>query len=96
MGIFYGEGPEEKDFDMEIAFPVDQDVPSKGEFQCKELPGYDQMVTTIHKGGINSGGPAYAALGKWIEANGYYFGDTHSSSPPREFVTEIQLPIAKV
>jgi effector-binding domain-containing protein len=71
MGIFYGEGPEEKDFDMEIAFPVDQDVPSKGEFQCKELPGYDQMVTTIHKGGINSGGPAYAALGKWIEANGY-------------------------
>ena len=104
LAIFYGEGPKEKDFDMEAALPVSQDVPSKGEFQCKELPGYDQMVTTIHKGGINSGGPAYAALGKWIETNGYqiighdreiYFVDPHITTPPIEFITEIQIPVAK-
>ena len=118
MAIFYSVGLKVKEFDMEAALPVSQDVPSKGEFQCKELPGVDQMATIIHKGGINSGAPANAALGKWMETNGYritgltreiylidyqivgpnreiYFADTHSSSPPHEFVTEIQIPVAK-
>jgi len=119
MAIFHGGEPEENDFDMEIAFPVPDDVPSKGEFHFKKLPGYDRMVTTIHKGGVNSGRPAYAALGKWIEKNDYhlvgpdreiylidyqitspsreiYFTDSHSSIPTGEFITEIQLPVAKV
>ncbi len=129
MAIFYSDGTVvyknynkekdfDKDFDMEIALPVSKDVPPKGEIICKELPGYDQMVTTIHKGSINSGGPAQAALAKWMETNNYqiighgreiylidyqivgpnreiYFGDTHSSSWPKEFVTEIQYPVTK-
>jgi DNA-binding transcriptional MerR regulator len=71
IGILHGEIFGVEDFDWELALPVSQDVPSKGEFQCKELPGYDQMVTTIHKGGVNSGAPANIALAQWFETNGY-------------------------
>ena len=78
MAIFYGEDFKEE-LDLELAFPVSQDLPAKGEFQYKELLGYDQMATTIHKGGFNSGSPAYAALGKWIETNDY-----HLIGPDRE------------
>ncbi|UCC17901.1 MAG: MerR family transcriptional regulator [Dehalococcoidales bacterium] len=117
--IYPNEISREDNIDCELAFPVSQDVPSRGEIQCKELPGYDQMVTTIHKGGVNSGAPANIALAKWFEINDYqiigphrnvvlidykivgpdrdiYFGDTQSSSPPEEFVVEIQLPVERV
>jgi DNA-binding transcriptional MerR regulator len=117
--IFPNEISREDNIECELALPVSQDVPSKGEIQCKELPGYDQMVTTIHKGGVNSGAPANIALAKWFETNDYqiigphrnvvlidykivgpdrdiYFADTQSSSPPGEFVTEIQLPVERV
>ncbi len=104
MSIIYDEGFKEKDVDVEVAFPIAKDVPSKGEFKCKELPGCDQMATTIHKGKYETVGGAYSALGKWIEANGYqiigpcreiYFTDPSSGTPPSEYVTEIQLPVGK-
>ena len=104
MLIIYDEEFKEKDVDVEVAFPVAKDVPSKGEFKCKELLGYDQMATTIHKGSYETVGDAYSALMKWIEANGYqiigpsreiYFTDPRSGTPPSEYVTEIQFPVAK-
>ena len=104
MLLMYDEGFKEKDVDLEVAFPVAKDVPSKGEFKCQELPGYEQMVTTIHKGTYDSVGSAYTSLGKWIETNGYqiigpcreiYFTDPRSGTPPNEYVTEIQFPVAK-
>ena len=105
LAIYYDDGYKEKDVDTEVAFPIAKDVPSKGEFKCKELSGYDQMVTTIHKGAYNTIGTAYTALGKWIEANGYqisgpcreiYFTDPRSGAPPNEYITEGQFPVAKV
>ena len=116
--VFPNEISREDNIECELALPVSHDVPSTGEIRCKELPGYDQMVTTIHKGGVNSGAPANIALAKWFETNDYqiigphrnvvlidykvigperdiYFSDTQSSSPPGEFVVEIQLPVAK-
>ena len=102
--IIYDEEFKERDVDIEVAFPIAKDVPSKGEFKCKELPGYDQMATTIHKGSYETVGGAYSALMKWIEVNGYhiigpsreiYFTDPRSGTPPSEYVTEIQFPVAK-
>jgi effector-binding domain-containing protein len=72
---------------------------------CKELPGYEQAVATIHKGAYDTIGAAYTALGKWIEVNGYqmngpcrevYFTDPRSSTPPGEYVTEIRMPVSKI
>jgi DNA-binding transcriptional MerR regulator len=71
IGMFHGEISAVEEYDWEIAFPVSKVVPSRGEFQFKELPGYDQMVTTIHKGGVNSGAPVNIALAKWFETNDY-------------------------
>jgi len=47
---------------------------------------------------------AYTALGKWIEANGYQtvgpcrenlFTDPRSGTPVEQYVTEVQVPVAK-
>jgi len=104
LAIYYDEGFKEKDVDVEVAFPIARDVPSKGEFKCKELHGYDQMATTIHKGAYNTIGTAYTTLGKWIEANGYQIGGplreiymtAPSKTKPSEYVTEVQFPVTKV
>ncbi len=104
MTIYHDEGYKEKDVDVEVAFPITRDVPSKGEFKCLELPGYDQVVATIHKGSYESISGAYNAMGKWIETNGYqivgppreiYLTDP-GKTKPHENVTEIQFPVAKV
>jgi effector-binding domain-containing protein len=102
LAIIYDEEFKEKDVDVEVAFPIARDVPSAGEFKCKELPGYDQMATTIHKGGYESVDGAYSALMKWIEKNNYqivgpsreiYLTDPSSGTPPSEYVTEVQFPV---
>ena len=70
-------------------------MPSKGGIRCNELPGYDQMVTTIHKGGVNSAAPANFALAKWFETNSYqiigprrkiYLIDYRTVDPNREII----------
>jgi DNA-binding transcriptional MerR regulator len=75
--IFPNEISRDVNIDCELALPVSREVPAKGKIQCKELPGYDQMVTTIHKGGVNSGAPANIALAKWFEANDYQIIGPH-------------------
>jgi effector-binding domain-containing protein len=105
IAIYYDEGFKEKDADVELIFPISNELPSKGEIIYKELPGYERMATTIHKGPYNTVGSAYAALGKWIETNRYqtvgpcreiYYTDPRSGTPVNEYVTEVQLPVAKI
>lgn len=102
--VIHDEEFKEKDVDLEVAFPIAADVPSEGELKCKELSGYDQVATTIHKGSYETVGGAYTALMKWIESGGYqiidssrevYFTDPGSGVPPNEYVTEIQIPVTK-
>jgi effector-binding domain-containing protein len=102
--ICHDEEFKDKDVDIEVAFPIGKDVPSKGDFKCHELPGYNQMATTVHKGSYDTIPPAYTALMRWVEANGYqiigpsrevYFTDPSSNTPPSEYVTEVQFPVAK-
>ncbi len=71
IGMFHGETYETPEFDWELALPVSQEVPSTDEYQYKELAGYDQVVSLIHQGGVNSGAPANRALVRWFEANPY-------------------------
>jgi effector-binding domain-containing protein len=105
LAIYYDEGFKEKDADVELIFPISKEVSGKGEIKCKELPGYEKMTTTIHKGAYDAVGSAYTALGKWIETNGYqtigpcreiYYTDPRSRTPMNEYVTEVQLPAAKI
>jgi effector-binding domain-containing protein len=102
--IIYDEDFKETDVDVEVAIPVASIVPAQGEIKSYELPGYDRMATTIHKGNFDTVSAAYAALMKWIEASGYqvagpsreiYFTDPHSGVAPNEYVTEVQFPVEK-
>jgi effector-binding domain-containing protein len=102
--IIYDQEFKEKDVDVEVAVPVENVVPVKGEFKSYELADYENMSSTIHKGSYDTVSAAYAALMKWIEANGYqiagpsreiYFTDPHSDTPPSEYITEIQIPVVK-
>jgi effector-binding domain-containing protein len=104
MAIYYDEGFKDKDADVELIFPVAKEVPSKGEVKCKDLPGWDRVASTIHKGNYNTVGEAYTALGRWIETNGFqtvgpcreiYFTDPRSGTPVDQYVTEVQMPVAK-
>ena len=71
IGMFHGDTYDTPEYDWEWALPVSQEVPSNGEYQYRELPGYDQVVSLVHKGGVNSGAPANSALAGWFEANPY-------------------------
>lgn len=71
IGMFHGDTYDTPEYDWEWALPVSQEVPSNGEYQYRELPGYDQVVSLVHKGGVNSGAPANSALARWFEANPY-------------------------
>lgn len=103
--IYYDDGFKDKDADVEVVYPVSKVVPSNGEIKYRELPGYEKVATTIHKGAYDAVGTAYTALGKWIEANGFqtvgpcreiYYTAPRSGTPLSEYVTEVQLPIGKI
>jgi effector-binding domain-containing protein len=105
LAIYYDEGFKDKDADVELLFPIAKAVASGSDIKYKELPECERMASTIHKGRYDSVGEAYTALGKWIETNGYqtvgpcreiYFTDPRSGTPVDQYVTEVQLPIAKV
>lgn len=68
-----------------------------------EFPGYDQVATLVYKGAFEGISAPYNALGKWTEANGYHIAgearEVYMSDPaktmPEDYVTEIQMPVAK-
>ncbi len=60
----------------------------------------ETVASTVHKGPYDTVGPAYDALGKWIEENGHsVVGPPHEiymsdeNVPPEETLTEIQFPV---
>ena len=84
--------------------PVANNVSVSGEFQMKELKGYKEVATVVHKGNYENIPTAYNALMKWIEKNGYqiidcnreiYLTDPKSGIPTSEYITEIQFPVTK-
>ncbi|HSK48316.1 MAG TPA: GyrI-like domain-containing protein [Coriobacteriia bacterium] len=71
-------------------------------FGVKRLEA-ETVASTMHKGPYDEVAPAYAELGKWISEEGYqvvgppreiYYSDPEIV-PPSEYLTEIQIPVAK-
>jgi effector-binding domain-containing protein len=92
----------EADVDGEAIVFLERPVAGTGRVKVHELPACT-MASTVHRGSYSSISRAYAALGKWIEANGYRI-----AGPDREiylqggqgqdeesYVTEIQFPVEK-
>jgi effector-binding domain-containing protein len=86
--------------DVEIAFPVRDDIEESDEIKCYELPG-GTMAKILHKGPYEACSAAYDKLFSWIQQNGKTItGPTREVylNDPREVgmeeaLTEIYAPI---
>lgn len=107
MTIFYDEGFVPVNMDVAVAFPVEASVKrevalSGGRaLKPQTLPEMATAACIIHHGNYDTLGQSYAALGAWIEGNGY-----RVAGHPREIyltapeegklpITEIQFPVEK-
>jgi effector-binding domain-containing protein len=86
--------------DIEIAFPILQEIEETEEIKCYELQG-GTMAKIIHKGPYEKCAPTYEKLFLWIEQNGktitgpireIYLNDPQEVGI-KEALTEIYAPI---
>lgn len=91
--VLHADIQELEDFDIEFGFLLNETVDGPiqiGEdyvLQMRELPAVELMATTVHLHGPNVSHVSYAAMGEWIEANGYGV-----NGPQREIFLEFPFP----
>ena len=107
-GVYFtapGEGPE-SEWRWEVWAPVAGEPPESGPDESglgvKRVPG-QVVASTMYKGPYDGIASTYNELGQWIAAEGYdivgppmelYYSDP-ANTPPAEYLTEIQFPVAK-
>ena len=102
--VYHDEGYKDHDVDVEAVAFLKQPVPLPPPVTVYDLPG-GTMASLVHNGAYNRLSQAYAAIVKWIEANGYRITGPsreiylYASMPVRQddesCVTEIQFPVEK-
>ncbi|MEM7034221.1 MAG: MerR family transcriptional regulator [Chloroflexota bacterium] len=108
--VFYSDMFTLEDVDVEagvlLTEPLDIEIAITDRYvmTVRELPAVETMVTVVRSGLPQVGHRSYAALGSWVEANGYRFaglGREVFIVPPtpdtkEETLTEIQFPVEKI
>ena len=92
-----------EDLKAEASLPIKKTIPHGDDVKIRELSG-DQMACLVHHGGFEGFPQAYQAGVEWIEANGYeitgpnreVYLQFRPDGDPKDYVTEIQFPVAKV
>ncbi len=104
LSIYYDPEYTEQNIDVETAaFIAAPPAAVRGTDRVKlrQLEGAEQMASVLHTGQLDNILEAYAAIGKWIQANGYriagpcreiYLQPPSSNQP----MTEIQYPVEKL
>lgn len=101
--IYYDDEYKERDVDLEVCVPVSDDVEESGRIKMSELPGGEDIASTIHKGPFENVGAAYKAIGVWMAGNGYemsgpgrevYLTDPQKTAP-EDYITEVQVPVSR-
>jgi effector-binding domain-containing protein/DNA-binding transcriptional MerR regulator len=64
--------------DLEVGMPVAEPIEPEGRVAAATVPG-GLIATTIHCGPYEEVGPAYRALGEWVQEHGH-----ETAGPPRE------------
>jgi DNA-binding transcriptional MerR regulator len=106
MAIYYDKEFKERDWDIEVVIPIDDEIAPNGNVRVSDLPGSEKMACVVHTGPFATIGEAYDAVAKWIDQNGYQI-----VGPARELnlrlpdklgdqndpntVNEIQFPVEK-
>ncbi len=100
--LWHDESAHEEGVDAENAEPLAKPIPETAQVKVHTLPDA-AMASTIHHGGYDTIGQAYAALYKWVEDNQYSIvGSTRQihlqyldDMDPNLYVTELQVPAEK-
>jgi DNA-binding transcriptional MerR regulator/effector-binding domain-containing protein len=94
----------EPEIDVEACAPLPSKEPVVKEVTVRTLPAVGKMASTVHQGAFTGLAGAFAAILKWIDANGYHIAgpdralylrlpqDGHSRQDPNA-ITEMQVPI---
>jgi DNA-binding transcriptional MerR regulator len=106
LHVYYQDDYREADLDVETVVPISDAAPVTGlqlpdgtPISVRELPAVETMASTIHQGAWTLLDHAYAAIGAWIEHNGYQpCGPSREiflqeDGDPTTYVTEIQFPV---
>lgn len=105
MVIYYDPGFKDSDVDIEVAEHFTGNLSGNNRVKVRDLDPVKEMACTVHQGSYEKLSMAYGALMKWIEDNGYkivgpnrelYLEGEWSGKGPEDFITEIQIPVAKL
>jgi effector-binding domain-containing protein len=89
-------------FDMEIGFPVDDDVKTQGRVVASALPAL-KVVRTIYRGPMEGLSAAWGELKSWVAAQGLatrpfiwenYLVGPGNTPDPSAWQTELNMPLA--
>ena len=100
-GLYHSAHSTEAEVDLEVGMPVAEPTEPAGRVVAGTIPG-GVVAATVHRGRYEDVGPAYRALGEWVQEHGH-----ETAGPPREtylvgpaqvqdpgaFRTEIAWPI---
>jgi DNA-binding transcriptional MerR regulator len=106
MAIYHDPEFKERDWDIEVVMPLNEDLAPSGRVQVYDLPGAEKMACVVHTGPFAMIMEAYNALAKWIDQNGYQIvgpgrelnlrlPDTPGDQNDPNTVNEIQFPVEK-
>lgn len=89
---------DENNLDVEIGFPINEEIEEHGDIKCSEIPG-GQRVVGYYKGAYGYMTYVYDEMLKWILLNGlepsslvyeYYF-NSPQNVPENELLTKIEF-----
>ena len=102
--LYFDEEYKERDWDLAVCEPITADLKESHRVKVQTLPAAT-LACTLHNGPFVTINEAYAAIGKWIDTNGYritgpcrevYLNPSkNGSQTDPDTVTEIQFPVEK-
>ena len=102
--IYYDSVYKSDEIQVEILKRVMAPFPETERIRHKRQEGYEEVAYLLHTGEHESVIDSYEAILTWIEENGYkvvgnireeFHMDDFTTDDPKEFVTEIQIPVEK-
>lgn len=102
--IYYDSVYKSDEIQVEILKRVLSPFPETDRIRCKRQEGYQEAAYLLHTGDHESVIDSYEAILTWIEENDYkivgnireeFHMDDFMTDNPKEFVTEIQIPVQK-
>ncbi len=102
--IYYDSIYKDDEIHVEILKRVLAPFPETERIKCKVQKAYEKAAFLLHTGEHESVMDSYEAILTWIEENGYeiignireeFHMDDYMTDNPKEFVTEIQIPVKK-